>query len=56
MKPNRGDVYDLEKGLLYYVIKKNLDLGKVIEWMNPILDESKRPENIEKKDKEIFSL
>lgn len=53
LKPNRGDAYDLEKGLLYYVIKKNLDLGKVIEWMNPILDESKRPENIEKKDKEI---
>lgn len=52
LKPNKGDEYDLEKGLLYYVIKKNLNLGKVLEWMRPILDESQRPENIAKKDKE----
>lgn len=49
LKPNHGDKYDLEKGLLYYVIKKNLDLGKVLEWMKPILDESQRPENIIKR-------
>jgi len=53
LKPNHGDEYDLEKGLLYYVIKHNLDLGKVLEWMRPILDETKRPENIEKHNKKL---
>ena len=52
LKPNKGDENDLEKGLLYYVIKKNLDLKSVLEWMEPILDESKRPENIEKIEKD----
>ena len=55
LKPNHGDEYDLEKGLLYYVIKKNLNLGEVLEWMRPILDETQRPENIAKKKKEIKS-
>lgn len=55
LKPNHGDEYDLEKGLLYYVIKKNLNLGEVLEWMRPILDETQRPENIAKKKKEIES-
>lgn len=53
LKPNHGDKYDLEKGLLYYVIKKNLNLGKVLEWMRPILDETQRLENLVKKQKEI---
>lgn len=53
LKPNHGDEYDLEKGLLYYVIKHNLDLGKILEWMRPILDETKRPENIEKHNKKL---
>lgn len=53
LKPNKGDEYDLEKGLLYYVIKKNLDLGEVLEWMRPILDENQRPESLEKRHKDI---
>lgn len=55
LKPNHGDKYDLEKGLLYYIIKKNLDLGKVLEWMRPILDETKHPKNVEKHKKEMFA-
>lgn len=55
LKPNHGDKYDLEKGLLYYIIKHNMDLGKVLEWMRPILDETQRPENIEKHKKKIES-
>lgn len=53
LKPNHGEKYDLEKGLLYYVIKHNLDLGKVLEWMRPILNENDRPENVEKHKKKI---
>lgn len=53
LRPNHGDEYDLEKGLLYYVVKHNLDLGLVLEWMRPILDESKRPENIQRHRKKI---
>ena len=53
LKPNHGDEYDLEKGLLYYVIKHNLNLGEVLDWMRPILDETKRPENIEKHNKKL---
>ena len=53
LKPTHGEPFDLEKGLLYYVIKHNLDLGKVLDWMKPILDENNRPENAEKHKKQI---
>ena len=55
LKPNHGDKYDLEKGLLYYVIKQNMDLGKVLEWMKPILDEKQNPKNIEKQNRKNAS-
>lgn len=55
LKPNHGDEYDLEKGLLYYIIKNNLDLGKVLEWMRPILDTTQHPKYIEKHQKQLQS-
>ena len=55
LKPNHGDEYDLEKGLLYYIIKKNFNLDKVLKWMRPILDEKQCPKNIEKHKKQIES-
>lgn len=52
LKPNDGETYDLEKGLLYYVVKHNLDLGEVLEWMRPILNYKESKEYKENKEKE----
>lgn len=52
LKPNHNEPFDLEKGLLYYVIKHNLNLSKVLEWMKPILDENQnhqKPQDNKKK-------